>query len=51
MQKTVVTCAKCGYKSVTFSPFTILSIAFEATLDRSLQNFLKEDQLDCRGND
>lgn len=29
----------------------ILSMAFEATLDRCLQTFLQEEQLDCRGND
>lgn len=51
MQKTVVTCGKCAHKSVTYSPFMILSMAFEPTLDRCLQTFLQEDQLDCRGND
>lgn len=42
---TVVTCGKCSYKSITFNPFMILSLAFESTLDKCIQSFLKEDEI------
>ncbi len=47
MQKTIVTCAKCQFKSITYNPFMTLSLAFDTSLDRCIGNFLKEDVLDC----
>ena len=46
MQKTIVTCAMCSHDSVTYNPFMTLSLTCEPRLERSLQNFLKDDTLD-----
>ena len=43
MLKTIVTCAKCDRKSITFNPFMTMSMAFENSLDKCIVNFLKED--------
>ena len=51
MQKTIVTCGKCQAKSITFNPFMTLSVAFEPTLDKCIQNFLREDMLECSSKD
>ena len=48
MQKTIVTCGKCNNKSITFNPFMTLSLAFDASLDKCVANYLKEDILDAK---
>jgi ubiquitin C-terminal hydrolase len=48
MQKTVVTCSKCNRQSVTFNPFMTLSVAFESSLKKCIQGFLKEITLDSK---
>lgn len=48
MQKTVVTCTKCSRMSITFNPFMTLSVAFESTLKKCIQGFLKEITLDSK---
>ena len=51
MLKTIVTCGKCSFKSVTYNPFMTLSLAFESSLDKCITNFLKEDVLECSSKD
>ena len=46
IQKTIVSCGKCTYKSVTYNPFMALSLAYESTLVKCLTTYLKEDTLD-----
>lgn len=48
MLKTIVTCAKCEKKSVTFNPFMTMSMAFENSLEKCIASFLKEDKLDAK---
>ena len=48
MQQQVVTCGKCQNKSVTYTPFMSLSLAFEDSLDKAVTHFLKEDVLDSK---
>ncbi len=46
--KTTVTCALCHQPSITYNPFMTISLAFDVSLDRCIENFLKEDYINCR---
>jgi ubiquitin C-terminal hydrolase len=43
-----VRCADCHYDSVTFKPFSCLSVAYESTLKSSLKDFFKESKFDSQ---
>ena len=45
MQKTIVTCGKCYKDSTTYNPFMTLSLPYENAIEKSLENFLKEESL------
>lgn len=37
IQRSVVSCADCLFDSVTYKPFSAMSLSFEATLEKSLK--------------
>ena len=46
IQRSIVKCANCCYESITYKPFSCLSISFESTLKKSLQRNFEVLQFD-----
>lgn len=46
MMKTIVTCSRCEYASVTYNPFMTQSLGCKPTLEKSLHDVCVEHQID-----
>ena len=46
MQRTVVSCAKCSYQSLTYNPFMTISLACKTSIDSAIREHLSEVKTD-----
>lgn len=46
INRSVVECANCDYKSITYKPFSAMSMPLESTLDQSLKETFKVSKFD-----
>ena len=46
INRSLVECANCDYKSITYKPFSAMSMPLESTLDQSIKETFKVSKFD-----